>query len=264
MYTILFHLCGITILEICFFFYYIGPIETEMFKHHVQVLMNEPLKYIINLQQVSTPMPTIISDTSDTSFDVTNNDNISNYIQEFIFYNEQNNSNMNNTLLQDSNDSKTHREKENYNLFMTTIEYWCIFALFSLCVFFIQYKYTEYQKLQKNRGLTIIDNTNNRHQIELIGLQSNDDESYRKGSIDESDDETNIILGIPSTENNTYMKNKKNYYRNKIIHYITFGSLVIAFQYLFFQYIVYYYNPLTIDEIRYLIYKDLEPIITKT
>ena len=32
MYSILFHICGVILLESCFFFYYIGPIETEMFK----------------------------------------------------------------------------------------------------------------------------------------------------------------------------------------------------------------------------------------
>jgi len=263
MYSILFHLCGISILEICFFFYYIGPIETEMFKHHVELLMKEPLQYVINSHQASTPMP-VITDPSITIYDKPNgHNNLSIDIRTIFWEYEQNNSNMNNTLLQDNNDSEMRREKQNFELFIKTVDYWCILVLFSLIVYLFQYKYNEYQKLQKNRGLTIIDNTSKMRQIELIGLQSNYDESYRKSSIDESDEETNIILGIPSVENITPIENKKkHYYRNKIIHYTTFGSLVLLFQYLFFQYIVYYYNPLTIDEIKYMIYHDLQPVLT--
>jgi len=217
MYSIFFHLSGITILEISFFFYYIGPKETEMFQHHVKLLIKDPL--------LSIPY-------------------------------DPNNMAIINNLQQNSDDSKLRRETENYNLFIQTIDYWLILVIFSLCVFCIQYKYEEYQKLQKNRGLTIVDNTNNGQSTELIHLQTKYDEPYRKGSIDESDDETNIMLEIPTIENN-----KKNYYRNKILHYATFGSLVILFQYLFFQHIVYYYNPLTINEIKYLIYQDLQPVL---
>jgi len=217
MYSIFFHLSGITILEISFFFYYIGPKETEMFQHHVKLLIKDPL--------LSIPY-------------------------------DPNNMAIINNLQQNSDDSKLRRETENYNLFIKTIDYWLILVIFSLCVFFIQYKYEEYQKLQKNRGLTIVDNTNNGQSTELIHLQTKYDEPYRKGSIDESDDETNIMLEIPFIDNN-----KKNSYRNKILHYVTFGSFIILFQYLFFQHIVYYYNPLTINEIKYLIYQDLQPVL---
>ena len=217
MYSIFFHLSGITILEISFFFYYIGPKETEMFQHHVKLLIKDPL--------LSIPY-------------------------------DPNNMAIINNLQQNSDDSKLRRETENYNLFIQTIDYWLILVIFSLCVFFIQYKYEEYQKLQKTRGLTIVDNTNNGQSTELIHLQTKYDEPYRKGSIDESDDETNIMLEIPFIDNN-----KKNSYRNKILHYVTFGSFIILFQYLFFQHIVYYYNPLTINEIKYLIYQDLQPVL---
>lgn len=263
MYSILFHLSGITILEICFFFYYIGPVETEMFKHHVKLLMEEPLIYLTNLPQISNNVPTIPNqplsknDNMNIHNNISNNISIdiSNDIQQIFFGYDQNNSTtiINNKLQQNSDDSQLRRETENHNLFIQTIEYWFIFAIFSLCVFFIQYKYNEYRKLQKNRGLIIIDSTNIEQQLELINLQSSNDEYYRKGSIDESDDETNNMLNPISIENN-----KKIYYRNKIIHYVTFGSLVIFFQYMFFQYIVYYYNPLTINEIKYLMYQEFQ------
>jgi len=77
-----------------------------MFKHHVELLMKEPLQYLINLQQVSTPMP-VITDPSITIYDKPNgHDNLSIDIRTIFLEYEQNNSNMNNTLLQDNNDSE--------------------------------------------------------------------------------------------------------------------------------------------------------------
>ena len=263
MYSILFHLCGITILEICFFFYYIGPVETDMFKHHVKLLMEEPLIYLPILPPISNDVPTNPTQSLSKNDNMNIHNNLSNYSSidisndiQYIFlgYNQNNSTTIiNNELQQNSDDSQLRREKENNYLFIQTIKYWLIFVIFSLCVFFIQHKYNEYQKLQKNRGLTIIDSTNIEQQLELINLPSNRDEQYRKGSIDESDDESYNMLNPISIENN-----KKTYYRNKILHYVTFGSLVIFFQYLFFQYIVYYYNPLTINEIKYLMYQEIQ------
>ena len=36
MYSILFHVSGIAIVEICFYFYYIGPMETVIFENKVK------------------------------------------------------------------------------------------------------------------------------------------------------------------------------------------------------------------------------------
>ena len=136
MYSILFHLSGITILEICFFFYYIGPVETEMFKHHVKLLMEEPLIYLTNLPQISNNVPTIPNqplsknDNMNIHNNISNNKSIdiSNDIQQIFFGYDQNNSTtiINNKLQQNSDDSQLRRETENHNLFIQTIEYWFI------------------------------------------------------------------------------------------------------------------------------------------
>jgi len=52
MFSILYHLTGISILEICFFFYYIGPIETEIFKHNINLLARD---LILTLNTESNP-----------------------------------------------------------------------------------------------------------------------------------------------------------------------------------------------------------------
>ena len=46
MYNILFHVSGIAILEICFYFYYIGPMETKLFGKVVGRLGNELVNVI--------------------------------------------------------------------------------------------------------------------------------------------------------------------------------------------------------------------------
>ena len=48
MYSMLFHISGIAILEIIFFFYYIGPMETFIFKNKVKQLSDEPIGLIPN------------------------------------------------------------------------------------------------------------------------------------------------------------------------------------------------------------------------
>ena len=46
MYNILFHVSGIAILEICFYFYYIGPMETKIFEKVVGRLATEMVKLV--------------------------------------------------------------------------------------------------------------------------------------------------------------------------------------------------------------------------
>lgn len=49
MHTILLHIAGITIIEICFFFYYVGPMETQMFQKTIDILAKGPIEQLNNL-----------------------------------------------------------------------------------------------------------------------------------------------------------------------------------------------------------------------
>ena len=42
MYAIFFHIGGIAILEICFYFFYIGPIESIIFQRKIKKLLENP------------------------------------------------------------------------------------------------------------------------------------------------------------------------------------------------------------------------------
>ena len=46
MYKIFLHLSCITILEICFFFYYIGPLETDIFYSYIKRIISGPFRTI--------------------------------------------------------------------------------------------------------------------------------------------------------------------------------------------------------------------------
>ena len=70
---------------------------------------------------------------------------------------------------------------------------------------------------------------------------------YRKGSID--DDEL---------EDKSYEKLMK---QKKLASYLGFAFLLILFQYLFFQFIVFNYNPLSLNEVKYIIYVEFKPLL---
>ena len=43
----------------------------------------------------------------------------------------------------------------------------------------------------------------------------------------------------------------------KTKYYLLFGVSILTFQYLFFQNIVYYYKPLSIEEVKYIMYESV-------
>ena len=229
MYNILFHLCGVIILESCFFFYYIGPVETLMFKTKISQLTKEPIDYINNQNEMMSPMEKEV-------------------LKDIFFYeNEDNSIEENyNELLQKSEQSEKYRYDQNMLLLGEAIEYWC--GLFTLSVL-IYLLYYYYEKVYKKKDMRI--EYHSPRKIELSRIENGT--YYRKNSIDDDDDEfveknNNAIITFCSK-------------RAKLLNYLLFAMLLILFQYLFFQYIVFNYNPLTTDEVKYILYSELMPIL---
>ena len=111
----------------------------------------------------------------------------------------------------------------------------------------MHYRYIQHHKLLKNNGIVTV--TAN------VCIESGDTQSYRKGSIDAQPDE--LLIYSPTFINSNSNSNKKDGVIKMIVHYTMFGGLIITFQYLFFRYIIYYYNPLSLNETKYLIYQKL-------
>jgi hypothetical protein len=219
MYSIIFHIAGIAILEICFYFYYIGPVESKMFETNILLLLNDPLDEY-NKLYIQYPIQQIIANISEIT-NITGDKIIKNIYEEYKV-------------------ARYMREKQNYDLFMYTIKYWCMLLGFGIFIYGLKYKYNLYKKKQKVSDNVIIDIVEN---SELL----RNTQDYRKNSIDESD--------IEQESEHIIIQSPHKIYRNKIIYYVSFGSCVLFFEYIFFQYIVLFYNPLSNHELRYIILK---------
>ena len=241
MYSILFHVSGIAILEICFYFYYIGPMETVIFTDKVERLAKEPLDMIQS--PPTTPIPTI-STTIINSLPFFDN-NIS--IVETSRTNDtvtEDEDNFLESLKKDRDNAINKRAKKNRKLFVKILEYWIGLVFFTFLLYLMIKSYKEAEKLKKRNGIVHVPSTErDEESLELVDVNT-----YRRSSIDDEHLEATV------SKNGKYMK-----FLQKSGHYVLFGGCIICFQYLFFKYVVLQYDPLSIQEVKYIIYKNLYP-----
>ena len=251
MYVIFIHVSGIALLEILFYFYYIGPIESELLKSSMRhIAVNQVDQYNVH-------------------YNITAIDNT-----EFA-----------EKLKQEDQVAKKDREESNYDLYLKAIDYWCILLTITVFVTILQF-YFRYIK-NKNKKIVRVDSG---HGLQLMPIRlrldsrGSDDLDLNIIDNDDSDDSnnTNVIRAnlnqnieqsysnedaepprqsLFDINNNDYiiLKKKLTIKRalKKIFYYILFISLVLAFEYCFFQYIVLNYEPLSDNELQYIIYKEL-------
>ena len=232
MYSILFHICGVILLEAGFFFYYIGPIETEMFKTKLLKLTREPIEYINYKNEMMTPMEREV-------------------LKDILFYENKDNTieENYNEIYQKSKLGEEYRYNQNMLLLREMIEYWCILFTISILTYLIYYYY---EKVYKKKDKIIEYHSPRKLQLNEIENGT----YYRKDSIDDED-----VGLIENNNNNNNIIINFCTKKAKMISYLLFAFLLILFQYLFFQYIVFQYNPLTIDEVKYILYNELMPIL---
>jgi hypothetical protein len=251
MYSIFVHLSGIAILEICFFFYYVGPMETTMFENTVKKLTNEPS---VNLNIAMVEMPDLKLDLQKFIYIAFNSGNGQLNLNEDTNattddYSDKNRDKMLRELEELRDYGIERRNEHNHDLFIQTLEYWSMLCAFTLLVCIIEYICS---KKKKVGGVIMVSSDD-----ETTGLELGEG-PYRKGSIDECSDDSLIhqqeqITCIDKCCNTCKHKcNKKCMKRT--MYYISFGCCLLTFQYLFFQNVVYYYNPLSLEEVKYLIY----------
>tara|TARA_B100000513_G_C11865728_1_gene174300 strand:- start:207 stop:902 length:696 start_codon:yes stop_codon:yes gene_type:complete len=227
MYQIFFHIASITILEICFFFYYVGPLETDIFLTYIRRILQAPIEHLDNVLE---------------------HWNISR--EEFIhsiYLENENSDDIKNQLYQDSLEGKKEREEQNEELFFRTLEYWTAICATGILLFLLQYCY---EKCWKNRkqdgGRTLLPDPSmssmEMHVIRRNSLDSDDGDEYQDFD-----------------RENEQVRAKERRIKALVIglHYLIYGGSIITFQYLFFKYIVFEYKPLSIEEIKYYIYNEL-------
>lgn len=252
MYSIFAHISGIAILEICFFFYYVGPMETRMFEKTVKQLTNEPITemniamieqpdYKLDVQKylyiAFNPGNMQMGSITDTTIDDFSEKN-----QEEILYEMEE--------LRDKGIAR--RNRKNNELFVEIVEYWGILCGVTLVLFLIERMCCK-KKTKDVGGMTMVFSDDDVDGIEL------GEGPYRKGSIDVYSDDPLL---------NTYEERVTCYERccntckqkcnrkcvNNVVYYTSFGVCLLTFQYYFFQHVVYFYVPLSIEEVKYLIY----------
>lgn len=223
MYSIFFHVSGISIVEICFFFIYIGPLETKLFEKIINKILKPPLNKITTT--IHSTIPSNIYYTQE-------------FLKVFWDLNDFNVTTTENDLLNKRNIAIEKRDNFNNNLFLTTIELWAIIVICLLFIYIVHRKciYLGNKKKKNNIDSEIND-------IEMQSVIR-----YRKGSDNEE--------GIQGLD--TKYKNIKNISYNST-YYLLLTLFILLFQYVFFEHIVLNYDPLSVDEVQYLLYLLMKP-----
>lgn len=228
MYNILFNLCGVAILEIFIFFFYIGPVETSMFNSKLTKLISDSLNELYDKRDSLTLLEKQL---------------INEIIYNSYYYSSDE---VKNELLTESNNSKHTRIEYNNLLLYESLTIWGIFLLISICSY-ISYKV--YLRSYTNKNNMIAINYTSLSDSELNNMEENIT-AYRKSSKD-YEEEIHEKL-----EN--YNSNEK---KKKFLNYAAFAGLFIIFQYMFFNYIICNYTPLSLDEIRYIAFIHVDPFL---
>jgi hypothetical protein len=172
MYSIFAHISGIAILEICFFFFYVGPMETRMFEKTVKQLTNEPITEL-NVAMIEYPDYKVdlqkfiyiaFNSVNTPSSSVTIDDFSENNQKELLYEMEE---------LRDSGIAR--RDEKNNELFISTVEYWSILCAFTLILFVTERMCCKQKKVE---GVIMVSSDDDIDGIEL------GEGRYRKGSID--------------------------------------------------------------------------------
>jgi hypothetical protein len=258
MYGILFHVSGLAIIEILFYFYYIGPIETEIFKD----VITSSIKPYVNkntkeLQPIEIRIP--INATTYIILEKNSEDTFSDGFKS------------------DVKEAEKERKEMNEELYREVIIYWCIFFMISIMISII-YLYYQYLIFIKNKENKIqkIKSVSSLSSIEMIDININnlissteDNLMLDIDNIKSENIEENIILSPrkrniqEEIENTKFIdwKKIKQQVKEKSIHYIILAGFILGFEYIFFQHVILSYNVISMEEIEYLLYKMALPLI---
>lgn len=207
--------------------------ETNMFLSYIKRLIKEPLS---NLDQ----------------FLIKYNLNKEMFLNEIL-----NVSDDGKQLEYQSNQGKKNRQIHNSHLFDKTIEYWSFILALGIFLFIIESACIYYKNKKEKK---IIPQYDEEHSIDCEEpftttfrnsfTENNSIVRYRK---DSSDDADINYYNVKEKNKACLEKTKKGV--TYTIYYSIFGVSIIAFQYIFFEFVVFSYKPLSIEEIKYYVYK---------
>lgn len=255
MYEILFHILGLALLEIIFYFEYVGPMETKVFKdsinNAIKSITDKPSnedKEKIRLYLHNDPLVSILFG------------NITDY---------QNN------VDSDYNKSINNRNDYNNNLYNMCIKYWSISFLIITTLIFIYYFINYLLKINKlgcYKEKLEETSTQNNNEIEMATIHNDTLNVINYENLNSPTRRRLVRMRINSSSNDdiTSISNENNQNKNTklykvfkyFIYYIfSFGG-ILAFEYIFFNNIVLKYKITSNIEIEYLIFKQLDYYIS--
>ena len=152
MYSILLHLSGIAILEILFYFFYIGPFESSSFKNSFRSSLNS----LMETEEI--PRQNTFDDYNNNYVNISDDSSWNSYIGNLKFLSDQ---------------SEKERLDKNNILFINTIVYWNIFFASSLVLFLGSYFYKKYhiKKVKNIQHQRLIENNNKKSKKKLFFYQ---------------------------------------------------------------------------------------------
>ena len=210
--------------------------ETHMFENTVRVLAKTPvdqLNTLISTSQITYPKTQLI--------------------MYKLFSIQPNTDNTINDMNNMNNNGKQNREVQNQILLKKALIWWSMLCMISIIIFGL-YKYCTRKSLSPSYDIE----TSGTRFLSIDALHNEYTlDRQRKTSYDYADDES-----LLSSQHSKYFIFRNflrcNPSRRKkclcITKYLLFGICVVLFQFLFFQNIVMLYDPLSIDEMKYIIY----------
>lgn len=226
MYIIFFHLSGIALLEILFYFLYVGNMETELFNDIINKMLKNEHKNIENYK-IKNPI------NESQYIDINNNVN-ENSTQIISYYQSK------------SKESENKRKNHNNKLFHNSIIVWVIIFAISIIVFLLEMYYLKYIKINIEKTESVSNIT-----LEMIQTIGPTCESPKTNNI-----ENQQIANIKHNELEKVNKiNKKILYN--IFHCILLAGLILGFEFWFFNKIIMNYQVMSKEELEYLFVENL-------
>ena len=213
MYIVFFHLSGIALLEILFYFLYVGNMETDLFSDTINKMLKSEHKNIENYR-IKNPV------------------NESQYI-DIINGLNQNSSQIINYYNSKSKESENKRKYHNDKLFHKAIIVWVFIFGVSILVFILEIYYNKYNKKQMEKTDSVSNIA-----LEMVQTSISTYESPRASNNQEI---------INTNQNNIQ---KKIIY--SLIHSVLLAGLILGFEFWFFNEIIMNYQVMSKEELEYL------------
>ncbi len=213
MYIVFFHLSGIALLEILFYFLYVGNMETNLFSDTINKMLKSEHKNIENYR-IKNPV------------------NESQYI-DMINGLSQNSSQIINYYYSKSKESENKRKHHNDKLFHKAIIVWVFIFGVSILVLILEIYYNKYNKKQMEKTDSVSNIA-----LEMVQTSISTYESPRARNNDEIID-----------TNQNEIKRKIIY---TSIHSILLAGLILGFEFWFFNQIIMNYQVMSKEELEYL------------